>query len=323
MIKYFKLVRLPNLLMVPLTMYLLRYGIIEPMLTYGYSIDLGRNVGLQFSDQNFLILVLINVFLGAAGYVINDYFDRKIDTINKPDEVLIGKSIGRRQAMIIHSVLNAIAIILAAYLAYRLWKPTVLIMYLMITGIFWLYSTTYKKQLLIGNLIVAIGTATIPLQVAFFDVVALNRAYYALLLENNASFKLILYWMAAFGFFALLTNLIREIVKDIEDFEGDKSYGCSTLPIYFGVKVSKIVVAILSISTVVLLGIVYHRFLGDYISKIYLSVFVAIPLIGVAIFVFLSELPKHYHRLSWGIKIIMLMGILYALVAKYIMVYLY
>ncbi len=322
MIKYLKLIRLPNLLMVPLTMYLLRYGVVEPMLHYGYSINLGRNIELQFPDKYFLILVLINVFLGAAGYVINDYFDRKIDTINRPKEVLIGQSINRRTAMILHFSLNAVAILLAGYLSFMLWKPTVFIMYLMITGVFWLYSTTYKKQLLVGNLIVAIGTATIPLQVAFFEIIALNRNYTTVLAENGASFEAIMYWLAAFAFFAFLTNFIREIVKDIEDFEGDQSYGCNTLPIFFGLKTSKIIVSVLSIVTVGLLAVVYYRFLGDHLSKLYLSAFVALPLLAISILIFFAQTTKHYHALSWAIKIIMLMGISYALLAKYIMIYL-
>jgi 4-hydroxybenzoate polyprenyltransferase len=307
--------------MVPLTMYLLRYGVIKPALDYGYSISLGDSISLQFSDNFFLILVIINILLGAAGYVINDYFDRKIDIINRPDRVIVGNSIHRRFAIILHSVLNGIAILLAAYLSWQMKKPIVIVIYVMISGIFWFYSTTYKKQFLIGNIIVALGTAMIPLQVAYFDIVSLNSAYAELLIANGVSFKILFYLVAAFAVFAFLVNLLREIIKDIEDFEGDRSYGCNTLPIMIGVKYAKIVSVVLVLSTIWLLWYVYQNFLNDPISKWYLLLAVAMPLFVVAGLILRAKTDKHYHILSWIIKMILLTGILYAGIAKYIMVY--
>ncbi len=321
MIKYLKLIRLPNLLMVPFTMYLLRYGIIKPALIYGYSAELGQTFTLQFADNLFLILVIINIFLGAAGYVINDYFDRKIDTINKPQKVIIGNTIHRRFAIILHFTLNSIAVLLAGYLAWKFKNPIIIVVYIMIAGIFWLYSTTYKKQFLIGNIIVALGTAMIPLQVAYFDIISLNKAYNDILLTNGLSFNILFYWILAFAFFAFLTNLLREIVKDIEDFEGDRSYGCNTMPVVIGIKITKIIAIILTMTIIWLLSFLYYKFLNDYISKWYLLSTVAIPLLLTAFFIAKAKTVKQYHKISWLIKAIMLTGILYAAVARYIMIY--
>lgn len=307
--------------MVPLTMYLLRYGIMKPALDYGYSLNIGETIVFQFSDNFFLILVIINILLGAAGYVINDYFDRKIDTINKPKEVIIGHGIHRRFAIILHSVLNGMAIILAGYLSWQLKKPVIIIAYIMISGIFWFYSTTYKKQLLIGNIVVALGTAMIPLQVAYFDIITLTATYGELLIMNGLSFKILFYWIAAFAIFAFLTNLLREIIKDIEDFEGDRSYGCNTLPVVVGIKPTKILAIVLIFVIIWLLAFVYFKFLNDPISKWYLLLSVAVPLLAAAFFIAKAKTIKHYHQLSWLIKVIMLTGVLYAGVAKYIMVY--
>lgn len=318
MIKYLKLIRLPNLLMVPFTMYLLRYGIIEPLLTYGYSPHFDETLTLQFSNSLFFILVAINVLLGAAGYVINDYFDRKIDSINRPHKVIIGNTVHRRFAIILHFTLNGVAVLLGTYLSWVLKKPYIAIVYIMIAGIFWLYSTTYKKQFLIGNIIVALGTAMIPLQVAFFELIYLNTSYSELLMGTDLSFKILFYWIAAFALFAFLTNLLREIIKDIEDFEGDRSYGCNTLPVIAGIKASKIVSIVLTFTIIWLLSFLYYKFLNDPISKIYLSLAVAMPLLITAFFIVRSKTAKNYHKLSWLIKIIMLTGVLYALVAKYI-----
>lgn len=321
MLKYLKLIRIHNLLMVPLTMYLLHWGIVEPALGYGYSIALSQVITSQFTGHLFFILVLINVLLGAAGYVINDYFDRKIDNINRPDKVIVGKTIHRRFAIILHFVLNSIAIILAGYLSWQLKKPVIVVAYLMITGIFWLYSTTYKKQFLIGNLIVAAGAAMIPFQVAYFELTALSIKYGEVFALHGMSFEALFYWLSAFALFAFLTNLIREIVKDIEDFEGDSSYGCNTLPVVLGINTSKIVVSLLSLGTIGLLGYFFFTFLNDSLSEYYLSIFVAFPLLLVSIFVFFAKSVSNYHKLSWLIKIIMLFGITYAWLARYIMTY--
>ena len=307
--------------MVPLTMYLLRYGIIKPALDYGYSINLGENIVFQFSDNLFLILVIINVLLGAAGYVINDYFDRKIDTINRPDKVIIGNTVHRRFAIILHLLFNGIAILLAGYLSWKLKNPIVVVIYMAISGIFWFYSTTYKKQFLIGNIIVALGTAMIPLQVAYFDIITLNNTYGELLITNGISFKILFYWILAFAVFAFLVSLLREIVKDIEDFEGDGSYGCNTLPIVIGIKYTKVLLITLILSIIWLLGYVYFNFLDDPISKWYLLFLVAMPLLLVAVLILKAKSVKNYSVLSLIIKIILLAGVLYAGVAKYIMVY--
>jgi 4-hydroxybenzoate polyprenyltransferase len=321
--KYLKLIRLPNLLMVPFTMYLMRYGVIKPILEYGFSFSMGEQIELVLPSFYFFILVMINVFLGAGGYVINDYFDRKIDAINRPDKVVVDKEISRRKAIILHFVFDAIAIILAGIFSWYLRKPTVFILYVMIAGIFWLYSTTYKKQLLVGNVIVALGTATIPLQVGFFDVLALNRAYASELLLKNISFMPIIYWMAAFALFAFLINLIREIIKDLEDLEGDESYGCNTLPVVFGVQISKNVVLALIGIVLFFLAFFYFRYLHDSISMWYLLLMITAPLVLVAVLTIRAKVLGHYKRISLIIKIIMLLGVLYALIAYQLMEFLF
>lgn len=321
MLNYIRLLRLPNLLMIPLTMYLLRYGIIEPALEYAYSISLQSNMVLQFNDKLFLIVVLINVFLGAAGYVINDYFDRKIDAINRLDKLIIGKSIHRRTAIILHSTLNGIALVLAAYLSWKMRKPTIFIFYGMLSGVFWLYSTTYKKQFLLGNFIVAFFTALVPLQVAYFDIIPLNLEYADILYVNVATFKVLFYWISAFAFFAFLLNFIREIIKDVEDFEGDKNCNCHTLPIAIGVKWTKTIVAALIVGLLISVVLIYFKFLYDPFSKWYLLFTIWLPLIISLILIWKAQSIKNYHHISLLIKLIMLFGVLYALVARQVMIF--
>ncbi len=188
----------------------------------------------------------------------------------------------------------------------------------MITGILWFYSTTYKRQFLIGNVIVAILTALVPLMVLLFEIPLLREKYGLLMTELQANFNYIILWVIAFSFYAFLLTLIREIIKDIEDFEGDRAYGHNTLPIVLGVMNSKIIIITFILLTQFSLIYVYFRFLKDTITLIYFSVFLIIPLLILLFKIFVANDKRDYHIASNLSKIIMLAGILYALVANYL-----
>jgi len=176
----------------------------------------------------------------------------------------------------------------------------------------------YHVQKTILNWKHSLVTSTIPLQVIYFELIGLNATYSQLLISNNLTFKVLFFWIAAFALFAFLTNLLREIVKDIEDFEGDSSYGCNTIPVVTGIKTSKIVAIVLTFSIIWLLSFLYFKYLNDPISKWYLIISVGLPLILTAVLIAKAKTVKNYSIISWLIKIIMLTGVLYALVAKYI-----
>jgi len=116
MLPFIKLIRIQNLIIIATTQYLMRYAIIEPILKI-------NKFELQFSDLNFFILVFSTVLLSAAGYVINDYFDTKTDTINRPNNVIVGRKISRRTAMSIHISFNIIGIIAGFYISYKIYSP--------------------------------------------------------------------------------------------------------------------------------------------------------------------------------------------------------
>jgi len=312
MIAFIKLIRIQNLIIVAVTQYLMRYAIIEPILKI-------NNFELQLSNFNFFILVFATVLLTAAGYVINDYFDTKTDTINRPKKVVVGRKIGRRTAMAIHVVFNIVGIIAGFYISYKIGLYQLGFIFFLITGILWYYSTTYKRQFLIGNLIVAILTGLVPLMVILFEMPVLNKEYSEILIENNTNFNSIFFWIAGFSFFAFITTLIREIVKDMQDFEGDSAFGRNTLPIILGVFYTKVVVALLIAITIAALIIVYIKFLiGSDLSLWYLIIGEIIPLVFIFVKLILSKTKKDYGLISNILKIIMLIGILYSLVAAYI-----
>ncbi|MBN2755712.1 MAG: geranylgeranylglycerol-phosphate geranylgeranyltransferase [Bacteroidales bacterium] len=293
----------------------MRYAIIEPILKI-------NNFELQLSNFNFFILVFSTVLLTAAGYVINDYFDTKTDILNRPDSVVVGRKIGRRTAMTIHLIFNIIAIIGGFYISYKIGLYQLGFIFFLVSGILWYYSTSYKRQFLIGNLIVAILTGLVPLMVILFEMPVLNKEYYEILLAKKANFNHVFFWVAGFSFFAFITTLIREIVKDMQDYEGDSAYGRNTLPIILGIFYTKLVVSILIILTLISLAYVYFKFLiGSDLTLWYIIIGEISPLLFISFKLITAKNKDDYKFISTLLKIIMLIGILYSLVEAYIFTY--
>ncbi len=311
MFPYLKLIRYQNLLIIAVTQYLMRWSIIYPILKV-------NNFHLQFSEFNFFLLVLSTIFLAAAGYVINDYFDRKTDLLNRPDNVIVGTVIKRRVAMILHIVMNIIGIGLGIYISFSIGIYKLGFIYIIVAGILWYYSTSYKRHFLTGNIIVALLTALVPLMVVLYEIPLLNKEYREILLEYNANFNNILVWVAGFSFFAFITTLIREIIKDIEDFEGDNAFDRNTLPIMLGIFYTKIVVTVLIFVAIFSLCFIYFKYLNDTITFLYFLIALLLPLFFLIYKIIQSKNKTHYHFASNLTKFIMLTGLLYSMVANYI-----
>ncbi len=319
---FFKLIRWQNLLMVILTMILMRYAIIEPLISRTGVILLNGTgeeipMELRFSLFDFILLVAATVFLTAGGYVINDYFDIKTDLINK-GKVIVGTRIPRRQAMMWHNIFNIAGVAAGFYISWKagyIWLGT---MFLVVSGLLYFYSASYKRQFLIGNIVVATLTAMVPLLVVFYEWPALYR-YYTVNAVTLPKINFIVYWVGGFSLFAFLTTLIREIIKDIEDFEGDVAYGRNTVPVVIGVLPARIVSVSFIIITVVLLYLIWYFFINDIITLIYISVAIVIPLFYVIYRVVFSRNKVHLHQASSTMKVVMLTGMLYSLVVKAIL----
>jgi len=306
------------LLIIAATQYLMRYCIVWPIIRV-------NEFDLQFDNLHFFLLVLSSILITAAGYVINDYFDTKTDMLNRPGTVLVGKRISRRTAMFIHIVLNAAGIGLGIYLSFKIGILALGVAYILASGILWFYSTTYKRQFLIGNLIVSIFTGIVPFVVVLFEVPLLNETYRQVLLEYDINFNGLLAWVGGFAFFAFLSNLVREIIKDVEDFEGDLAFGRNTLPVVLGIKITKLIIILLILSNVVAVTYVFIKYLlytvtGNYdlITMFYLLLFIIIPFIILAWIIFKAGNKDDYHRASNITKIIMLAGIAYSIVVYFI-----
>jgi len=309
-----KLIRFQNLLIIAVTQYMMRLFILKPILAV-------NGFEPQLDHFHFFLLVFSSMAITAAGYVINDYFDMKTDLLNRPDTVIVGMRITRRWAMVIHIFLNSAGILTGIYLSWYVGMLGFGIVYILAAGLLWFYSTTYKRQFLIGNLIVSIFTAVVPFVVIVFEVPLLNREYGEILIARGMNFNNILAWVCGFSFFAFLATLIREIIKDVEDFEGDAAYGRNTLPIVLGIRLTRILVIILILFLVFSLVYVYVTYLSrkpggelDLLSLLWFGMMLVLPFLYLVFRLIAARDKKDYHLCSNLTKLVMLAGILYSVI---------
>jgi len=309
---FLKLIRFSNLIIIAMTQYFIRWYILKPLLTVsGFRVQLGIT--------QFAMLVLSTVSIASAGYIINDYFDRKTDLINRPGRVIVGRLINRRYAMFFHILFTIIGLIAGTYVAYSIERLSLSVIFLFASGILWLYSTTYKRQILVGNIVISVLVGIVPLMVLLFEFPLLVRKYHFYALAAGVNFDVLIVWVCAYAGFAFLVNLIREIIKDMEDFEGDYVFGRKTIPIVWGMKVSKWLVALLTGITVIPIFYLLMFHLTDRISFIYIVLLIIMPLFLIAFGVFWAGSKNQYHTLSQMIKLVMFTGLLYCPVANYIL----
>jgi 4-hydroxybenzoate polyprenyltransferase len=311
LLAFFRLIRIPNLAIIAITQYSIRWFILKPLLSVaGFRVQLNL---LQFS-----MLVLSTVSLAASGYIINDYFDRKLDLVNRPGRVIVGRLISRRYAMFFHILFTSIGILAGAYLAHSIHRLSLTIIFIFVALVLWFYSTTYKRQLLVGNIIISILVGIVPLMVLLFEFPLLVKRYELYTLATGINFDYLLFWVCSYAGFAFLLNLIREIIKDMEDFEGDSIFGRQTVPIIWGIRTSKQIVT--GLITGMILPILYLLLfhLNDRISVAYISLLIITPLILLAFGTSWASTKEQYHTLSRITKGIMFSGLLYCPIANYI-----
>ncbi|NQY66752.1 MAG: geranylgeranylglycerol-phosphate geranylgeranyltransferase [Flavobacteriales bacterium] len=305
MLSFIKLIRLPNLLIIALTQYLVRYAIIDRYIGY-------QEMNLQLSDFNFFLLSLSTVMLAAAGYIINDYFDIKIDRINRPESIIVGNTIKRRVAMGAHIVINFIAIAIAYYIsAYAVGIKGLVMIHIVVASLLWFYSTNFKKQFLVGNIVIAIISAAVPFIVGLYDIAVLNAIYWKEVLNHGIYFNGLFILIAWYSLFASLTTLIREIIKDIEDYDGDIAFKSKTLPIVLGMQKAKwVVLGITGILFICVGYVVYLESLQERFKALsYLIVLVETPLVILCVMLFRANTKKHYTNISFLLKGIIITGI--------------
>ncbi len=262
-----------------------------------------------FVRDSFYLLMIASVLIAAAGYIINDYFDLNIDQINRPGKVVVSEVINRRWVIFWHMSLSLLGIYFTIF-ALPFHNYGHLVLANMLSVIFlWIYSTSLKKQLLVGNVLISFLTAWV-IGILYFSKYPLNQIdqLYTTSMQNVRFFRLAILYAG----FAFVISLIREVVKDMEDMDGDRKYGCKTMPIVWGVNPSKVFVAVWLIVIIAALIIlqVYTFQLGWWGSVVYCLLLIVLPLLYVLVKLYSANQSAHYNHLSTLIKLIMFTGIL-------------
>lgn len=265
------------------------------------------------------LLIAATIFIAAAGYILNDYFDVKIDTINRPDKQVVGKYISRRRAMLMHQILTGIGVFLGLLLAYFSRSFSIAFIFIVVPGLLWFYSASYKRQFLIGNLVVSFIAALTVLVVGITELAFLQKEYGKLIFETPIPSHFY-GWMGGFALFAFICTLIREVIKDMEDEIGDREMECRTLPIIWGTPKAKLflyALIILTISGLFLFNNFFIHFEGTLTLR-YIIFGLVLPFIALAYLIFTSKSPLDYRNASNLTKVIMLIGVLYSFVFYYL-----
>lgn len=269
-------------------------------------------------------LSLVLIILGTAlitmgGYVINDYFDTRIDEINKPHRVLIGKAISRHKAMQLHQFLTIVGVLCGLFVSWQTRSITVAMVFLFIPGLLWFYSTSYKRLFFVGNLVIGSITAFVPLIIALVENQFLMQNYGVSVIEYGIVAD-IYKWVGFFAIFAFTLTVLREMVKDLEDEKGDREMECRTVPIVIGQLWAKVLIATFSI--LLILGVLYiiyglRSFADNALLTNFLLYGVCAPLLFFIITLFRAHTPKEYALSQNLLKVIMLIGVLFSLAFLY------
>jgi len=235
-----RLIRFKNLLVIILTQVLIKLFLITPYIS---------NPSLSIINFNIYLLALVTIV--SAGYIINDIYDIEIDKINRPKTRIISKEIDKESALKAYKILNSIGITSGFYVAYQIGKPSFGAIFIFFVFSLWKYSKDYKTSFLIGNLQVALLTALSIINIALFDLIPLG-------IKHETGSRIIFYIILIYAAFSFITTLIREIIKDLEDFDGDKKRNSLTLAISCGIEKTKKISILLILTPI--LGLAYFQY---------------------------------------------------------------
>lgn len=310
---FLKLIRIPNLLIIALIQYVMRYFIIEPILGI-------NGIKLQLSNFDFAILVLATVFMAAGGYIINDYFDTKADRFNKRD-VIVGRKVKRRVALALHQVFTLTGVLFGGYVSYKIEHWQFVTIFFMTGGLLWFYSTSYKYYFLLGSILISFVAATIPFLVVVFEIPTLTKTYAEVLIASKTNFNYLLYWVGAFSFFVFFGVLIGQFIRDLVSIKGDREIQRRSLPIVLGLKWTKIIIVVLILFLSVSVFGVWYQFLNAPMDKItpwYFGVLIIIPLLLLGYKIYQFKEGAKFTTGTFLLRFALLAGISYAFVVNYI-----
>jgi 4-hydroxybenzoate polyprenyltransferase len=301
---FLQLIRFPNLAIVALTQYLLQYIVLVPALK-------GFGLSPILDPLHFSLLVVTTVLIATGGYIINDLLDYEADLVNKPEAVFVKRIFTKKTVWFFYSIITIIGFAIAWYLAVYVKNRLLVLIYPAAVLLLYYYSKSFKKKPLIGNVVVAVFCAFVAGVVLFAD-----RENFAKMAGQGGEVAVL---FGGYLWFAFLSTLLREIVKDIEDVEGDARLGLHTLPLRFGEKTAKNwaiwIGASLIFSLLIFVLWLWQR--QELMSAIFTITGVGIPLGYLMFLINKAHTKADYTKASLTAKIVMLLGLVLLVVCKF------
>ena len=292
--KYLKLIRFQNLLMLAFMQLVFRYLFLKQ-----------SYVDLALTDFNYILLIFATVCIAAGGYVINNIMDQDTDEIAKPQNRVVGVSISETVAYNWYIGLTIVGVGIGFYLSNVIYKPTFASMFILVATLLYMYATSFKQIPVLGNVVVALMLSTSIIIIGLFDILP------AIDVDNRFRMKEAFDILIHYAIFAFIINLIREIVKDMEDMDGDYQSGINSLPIAIGVQKTKIIVGVLTVISIGILAYYVNSNLFELDYVVYYAMILIVgPLIYFGVKLLNATTKKEYHHLSLVLKIILFFGIL-------------
>jgi 4-hydroxybenzoate polyprenyltransferase len=303
MIAYLKIIRPVNLLIIAFSQLLLREMVFVPLLNIS-----GATVQLNW--WQFSLLVLSSVLIAAGGYVINDINDTGMDSMNKPSKVIAGKIIPLSKAKNYYYGLNASGILMGIVLSYSIGKWELSILFIIISTMLYYYTYKYQYISFWGNFTVSLLAGTTIAIVWLFEFFAFRKEP-GIFVEAFHSFRYINIFTAAYALFAFFTTLSREVIKDIQDREGDAKNGCRTLAVQYGETTSRSVAAIINLITVAGIAFFQAWLLGNnYLLLAYSLVIPQLLLVITSVLLFKTKDDQSFGFAGSLMKITMALGLI-------------
>lgn len=305
-----RLIRWENLLFLAALVWLMEKWVAVPILE---NIAFGE----QLPWYLLLLIIVAIVFIAAGGYVVNDYFDVKIDRINRPDALVVTRSVSKPTAMRLSIGLSVTGTLCGIAASILLKSMTLGTIFIIVPGLLWFYSSSYKRLLIVGNVTIALLAGLTPLVVAMANVAKLQLLY-ATILPYTTLVHDLYAWLGGFALFAFLLTWIREIVKDLQDQMGDRELECHTLPIVWGETWSKIFATTLIALTLTLAVWLWWSVLPfdrgwQSLSTRYIALGIVTPLLGSLWLLWAANIPSDYKTCQQVVKLTMLLGMLYSI----------
>lgn len=303
---FFRLLRLPNLIILVVTLYTITQRVIYPPL-------IAHKIAPALTSKEYLLFLFIALCIGAGGYVYNDIVDQKTDLENNK-RLIVGHKITHKIALVTYLFLMIAPLLPMLSLTMELHRPDYLWYYLFVVVVLWLYNQFFKKMPLIGNIVVASLCAFAVYMPYMLELDAMTL----LKQTDQENHKEALYIVIAFTIFSFLANLIREIIKDIEDVEGDQADGHRTFPIAYGIHKANTAALIFTILLLVLIIAWITPFLIDFkIQALLASLLLIAPISFLIVKMRRATESIHYYNLSQYWKLYFAVGILSLVIMTY------